>query len=70
MKYICDWNSLPVNCAHKITISLDLEKTRFDNTPLIAYANVVFLGKDVAIQAGSMSVKAAVYDLRKTTRPG
>lgn len=70
MKLISDWNSQPLNCNHKITISLDLEKTRFDNTPLIAFANVVFLGKDVAIQAGSLCVKSAVHDLRKSTRSG
>lgn len=70
MEHIHIWNEKISNPSDRIKISLDMEKTRFDNTPLIKYVDVVFLGKDSAMHLGSQNMKSAVYDLRKTTRNG
>lgn len=70
MEWIYNWNKNVLNASDKIRISLDMEKTRFDNSPLLKYADIVFLGKDLAMHLGSQNAKSAVYDLRKNSRNG
>ena len=70
LKHISNWNDSKEVNGEKIKVSLDLEKTRFDNMCLIQYADVVFLGKDLAKHLGSNDMNTAVRDLRKNKRKG
>lgn len=63
------WNKYRV-AEEKIRISLDMEKVRYELTGLVQYADVVFLGKDLAMHIGAQTKKEAVYKLRASTRPG
>lgn len=69
MQMIVDWND-GHDESHRIIISLDMEKIRLDSIPLVNFADVVFLGKDLAVHLGYENKTTAVYEFRQLTRPG
>jgi len=59
-----------LDVPERIMISLDIEKIQLDNLKLVNFADVVILGKDLAVHLGYENKTMAVYNFRKLTRSG
>lgn len=56
--------------SDRITISLDLEKLRPENLPLVNFADVVIMSKEFAMDLGYENKTNAVHSFRALTRTG
>jgi hypothetical protein len=66
MKHIQSYNGTKSQ-NEQIKVSLDLEKPKQDNLrlTLVEYSDIVFLGKDFAVQLGCDDMRSAVYRLKE-----